>query len=251
MLLDKFLEKLSKFLRKKISKDFFYHHKFQNKNQITNIDLVINLLKRKGFNPKFIVDVGCGHGEWFLKTSNTFLESFYFLFDANRNNEKKLFELNKKHNNLNYNICLLSDDISTYNFYNMGYGSSIFEEQTNHDRYVEKIESKILINELPNEVFLRNDNLIKLDVQGAEKKILDGLKERISHFEVVIMEVSLHNYNKDSPLFDTMINYMKNKNYRIYDIYDLKRLGNSNSSYLLQFDCVFVRNNSNLLNVKF
>ena len=33
-------------------------------------------------------------------------------------------------------------------------------------------------------------------------------------------------------------------------IYDLKRLGNKDS-YLLQFDCVFLRDNSNLLNVKF
>ena len=43
---------------------------------------------------------------------------------------------------------------------------------------------------------------------------------------------------------------MKKKNYSLYDIFDLKRLGD-NKSFLLQFDCIFVREGSNLLNVKF
>ena len=42
----------------------------------------------------------------------------------------------------------------------------------------------------------------------------------------------------------------KYKKYILYDIYDLKRLGDRDS-YLLQFDCVFLREDSNLLKVKF
>ena len=87
-------------------------------------------------------------------------------------------------------------------------------------------------------------------MQGSELKVLEGLKETINSFEVIILEVSIHNYNKDSPLFDKVMNFMYNKNYRLYDLFDLKRLGNNNS-FLVQFDCVFVRNNSDLLNVKF
>ena len=64
------------------------------------------------------------------------------------------------------------------------------------------------------------------------------------------MEVSLHNYNKDSPLFDKAMKYMNDKSFKLYDLFDLKRLGN-NESFLVQFDCVFVRNNSDLLKVKF
>ena len=52
------------------------------------------------------------------------------------------------------------------------------------------------------------------------------------------------------PLFDKVMNFMNNKGFRLYDLFDLKRLGN-NESFLVQFDCVFVRNNSELLKVKF
>ena len=64
------------------------------------------------------------------------------------------------------------------------------------------------------------------------------------------MEVSLHNYNKDAPLFDKIMTYMDNKDYKLYDIFDLKRLGETNS-ILIQFDCVFVKKDSDLFNVKF
>ena len=43
---------------------------------------------------------------------------------------------------------------------------------------------------------------------------------------------------------------MREKNYVLYDLFDFKRLGNQNS-YLLQFDCIFVRQNSDLLQVNF
>ena len=56
--------------------------------------------------------------------------------------------------------------------------------------------------------------------------------------------------NKNSPLFNDVMTYMNNKGFRLYDLFDLKRLGD-NESFLIQSDCIFVRNNSNLLKVKF
>ena len=226
------------------------NHRFQNKNQVTNAKIILNLLKNKNFSPNYIVDVGSGYGEWTKKLLKVFPKSDFYLFDADKNNLEKLDILKKKNKNINYKICLLTDDNKTYNFYNMGYGSSIFEEQTSHNRNVEKITSTTLDQELPDELKEQTNNLIKLDVQGSELKVLEGLKETINAFEVIILEVSIHNYNKDSPLFDKVMNYMNEKDYRLYDLFDLKRLGDNNS-FLVQFDCVFVRKNSELFKVKF
>ena len=112
------------------------------------------------------------------------------------------------------------------------------------------VNSTSLYQELPSKLINYTNNLIKLDVQGSELKVLEGLRETINTFEVIILDVSIHNYNKDSPLFDKVMNYMNEKNYRLYDLFDLKRLGNNNS-FLVQFDCVFVRKNSKLFKVKF
>ena len=246
----KFISRLIRFLKSLLTKTLLSNHKFQNKNQVTNASIILNLLKKKKISPNYIVDVGCGYGEWTKKLLNIFPKSDFYLFDADKNNLEKLDILKKKNKNINYKICLLTDDNRTYDFYNMGYGSSIFEEQTSHNRNVEKITSFTLDQELPDELKRQTNNLIKLDVQGSELKVLEGLKETINAFEVIILEVSIHNYNKDSPLFDKIMNYMNEKDYRLYDLFDLKRLGDNNS-FLVQFDCVFVRKNSELFKVKF
>ena len=244
---------LSKFiitLQKLLPISFKINHKFQNHNQVTNLDVIITSLKNKNFEPEYVVDVGCFKGIWTNKLLKFFPNSKYILFDADDKNIEYLDKLKFNYKNVNYKIKLLSDDEKEYDFFSMASGSSIFEEQTNYSREIKKINSSLLYNELPSEIKNTKSNLIKLDVQGAELKIMTGLKELINNFEVIILEVSLHKYNKDAPLFYDIIHYMKNKRFVLYDIYDLKRLGDKDS-YLLQFDCVFLRDNSNLLNVKF
>lgn len=245
----KFLQRLSRFLLKLISINYKKNHKFQNKNQVTNTELILSLLKEK-INPNYILDIGCGHGEWFLKCFKFFPNSKYLLFDANKNNKHKLSLLSSKYSQISYKICLLSDTIKEFKFFNMGYGSSVYEENTNHPRDIELIKSTTLKEELSKYSINSTNNIIKLDVQGSEIDILSGLQEKIFLFEVIILETSLKEYNKNSPLFLNVINFMDSKKYIFYDICDMKRLGN-NSSFLVQFDAVFVKSGSNLLNFDF
>tara|TARA_B100001029_G_C15045159_1_gene446559 strand:+ start:643 stop:1398 length:756 start_codon:yes stop_codon:yes gene_type:complete len=249
-IIDKFFAQLSRILNNLVSKNYKLEHRYQNRNQITNAEFVLNTLKNKHFNPVNIIDIGCGHGEWTKKLIKFYPKSQYLLFDADKKNTKKLDYFKKKSLNITYKICLLSNDNNSYKFYNMGYGSSIYKEQTSNKGEAEEVIATTLKKELPSSISKYNNNLIKLDVQGSELKVLDGLADMIKYFEVIIIEVSLHNYNKNSPLFPDVINYMSNKNFRLYDLFDLKRLG-KNGSFLVQFDCIFVRNNSDLLNVKF
>jgi len=241
----KLLERISRLLIKIIPTYYKKSHKFHNKNQVTNTNSILSLLKEK-INPDLILDIGCGYGEWFSKCYNFFPNSKYLLYDANKYNEIKLYELKKKYPSIFYKICLLSDEVKNLKFYNMGYGSSVYEEKTNFKRTVENITSTTLINELKNISVNSTNNIIKLDVQGSEVDILNGLNDKINLFEVIILETSIKEYNKNAPLFFDVINFMNSKNFYFYDLCDLKRLGNENS-ILVQFDSVFVRKNSKLL----
>lgn len=245
----KFLQRISRFLLKLISINYKKIHKFQNKNQVTNTELILSLLEEK-ITPNYILDIGCGHGEWFLKCFKFFPDSKYLLFDADINNKNKLSLLSEKYSKISYKICLLSNKIQEFRFYNMGYGSSVYEEKTSHPRKIEYLQSTTLKVELSKLSINTYNNIIKLDVQGSEIDILEGLEDYISFFEVIILETSLKEYNKNSPLFLEVINFMNTKDFSLYDICDMKRLGGK-SSFLVQFDAVFVRKNSNLLNFNF
>ena len=74
----KFLQRLSRFLLKLININYKKNHKFQNKNQVTNTDLILSILAEK-ISPQYILDIGCGHGEWFLKCYNFFPSSIFSL----------------------------------------------------------------------------------------------------------------------------------------------------------------------------
>jgi len=245
----KILLKIAKFLIFIIPINYKKNHKFLNKNQVTNSNLILSLLSDQ-INPEYILDIGCGHGEWFLKCNKFFPHSKYLLFDGNKMNDVKLNLLKKKYFNFSYKICLLSDSIKKLKFFNMGYGSSVYEEKTNYARKAEYILSSTLENELNDLNLTSTNNMIKLDVQGSELDILKGLNKYISYFEVIILETSVKEYNENAPLFIDVINFMNEKGYVFYDIYDLKRLGDK-KSFLVQFDAVFVRKNSFLLNFDF
>ena len=181
--INKFLERITRFCRYLMTDKYKLNHKYHNKNQIVNTNFILKSLQNKNFNPNYIVDVGCGHGEWTKKMMKFFENSNFVLFDANEDNKKKLDQLVIENKNIMYHITLLSNDNKNYEFFKMGYGSSIYEEQTTHKREVKKIKSQRLVDVLPSDLKKSNNNMIKLDVQGSELKILQGLDDLIDKFE--------------------------------------------------------------------
>lgn len=244
--INKILERLSRLFRVLINENYFINHKFQNKNQITNTNTIFKILKKKKFYPKNIFDIGCGHGEWFLKIKKIFPESKYYLFDANNDNKDLLENLSKRYN-IDYKICLISDKIKKIKFYRMGYGSSVYSELSKFKRKVGILKTTTLKLILSEKKILSKNNLLKLDVQGSELDILKGLGNKIDTFEAIILETSIRRYNKFSPLFIKVINFMYKNNFIFYDLCDLKRLDGMNST-LVQFDALFINKNSKLIN---
>ena len=66
----------------------------------------MDLLKRKNFIPEYIIDIGCGYGQWTKKLLKFYPSSRYLLFDADKNNIEKLNVLKNKYNNVRYKISV-------------------------------------------------------------------------------------------------------------------------------------------------
>ena len=203
------IERISRFFRSLIPMSFRSNHKFQNKNQITTTDTILYLLKKKNYNPNFVIDVRCGYGEWTKKSLKYFKSSNYLLFDGDDKNEDKLKHLSSKYKNIKYMICILSNKIKTIKFYKNGYGSSVYEETNNFSHDITFSETTTLCDQLPLSDLYNKNNLIKLDVQGSEIDILNGLKKKINLFDVIILEVSVVEYNKNAPLLNETVNFLE------------------------------------------
>src|SRR2546422_465251 len=85
---------------------------------------------------------------------------------------------------------------------------------------------------------------LKLDVQGYELEVLRGAERTLTATDVVLMEVSLLQYNAGAPLFAEVTAFMKAIGFVVYDI--CGQLRRAADEALFQADLLFVREDSTL-----
>jgi FkbM family methyltransferase len=203
-----------------------------------NIDIV-----KKYFTPQTILDIGANVGQFYSKCKNVFPEAYYYLIEGNKNCEESLQTYN-----VDYSIELLSDENKEVDFYTRIYeerctGNSIYREKTSFfdddQILIEKRVTTTLNQLLPNKVF----DLIKIDVQGSELDIIKGGLPIIKNSKAVILEVSLVEYNENSPTKEMVYGFMNDLGFK--DVEILEHINHPLTYELIQQDVLFI--NKNLL----
>tara|TARA_A100001015_G_C14877699_1_gene667059 strand:+ start:820 stop:1122 length:303 start_codon:yes stop_codon:yes gene_type:complete len=96
----KLLIKILIFIKNNLPLNKTNNHKYLNKNQVTTLNIVMNSLKNRGYQPDNIFDVGCFQGLWTKEILNIYNDSNFFLYDANDENDFHLNKLKQKHKNI-------------------------------------------------------------------------------------------------------------------------------------------------------
>ena len=193
---------------------------------------------KKYFEPKSILDIGANVGQFYNEIKNIFPNSYYYLVEGSESCEVVLETLN-----VDYSICLLSDSEKEVDFYIRKNeprctGNSIYREITSFydddQIIIEKKQTKTLSNLINNQKF----DLIKIDVQGSEIDIINGGLDIIKDAKGILMEVSLMEYNQNSPTKEFVYEYMDNLGFKPVEL-----IGNINHPLtyeLIQQDILFL-----------
>jgi FkbM family methyltransferase len=199
----------------------------------------LEILKHRGFNPNFIVDVGAHLGDFAKSCRDLWLDVEVHMFEANPNADEIL-----KTVGFPYNITLLTDVVGeNYTYYMtdkwlLSSGNSIFRENTSEfdDAHVVKYElkSNTLDNILNNN---RKVDLLKLDTQGSEIKILNGALELIDRTDYILIESSIYEYNQGGCLVGDVFNFMNTHRFKLLDILDINYIDDGLT--LNQIDLLF------------
>ena len=186
------------------------------------------------FIPATILDLGANNGQWYSVAKKQWPLSEIFSIEANKDCEPYLSELNS-----NYKICLLAKDNKQYDYYkrisqpDQATGNSIYKELTHFfqegNYIIESIKGVTLTDLLANRTY----DLIKLDTQGSELDIISGGIEIIKRAKGVLIEVSLTQYNLNAPLYDEVIQFMNNLNFKLVEILDESHNHGSNQQDIL------------------
>jgi FkbM family methyltransferase len=83
-------------------------------------------------------------------------------------------------------------------------------------------------------------DLLKIDVQGGEYKVLEGAENTISSgkIKIIFLEILTSPIYEDQKNLSYYLSYFEKKNYELFGLYNLSY---QNDSSLLQFDAMFVR----------
>lgn len=167
--------------------------------------------------PKVIYDIGASALHWLKHARTKWPDARLYAVDASQNLEHLY-----RTENLEYEIAVASDsDDKTVQFYNDPYnfaGNSYYKENTMHynQSHIEYRKTLTL------DYIVKKNNwpapdLIKLDVQGAEKDVLKGAEKTLEACQDIILETQHENYNEGAPLVEEVIQYMQEKGFELVE----------------------------------
>jgi FkbM family methyltransferase len=205
----------------------------------------IGNLKRNGFLPNAIVDVGAYEGRWTEEVKTIYPAAPVLMIEANPDKVSRLRAVQKRLGpSVSFERALLGAaprrDIT---FYSMETGSSVLPEATSVPRTPITLDMQTL-DEITSKASLAGPLLLKLDVQGYELEVLRGASRTLELTEVIVLEMSLLEYNRGSPLLAQVLAEVNGMGFAIYDICGQHR--KDSTRVLFQMDAMFVRESSPL-----
>lgn len=206
-------------------------------------------LRDLGFAPTGILDVGAYEGHFSRGVRQIFGQARIVMVDALAEKGPVLADVCRKVGNADYVIALLGDrEMDATSFFVVNTESHPGLVKTGSSKYRENAafphDERILQQRTLASIVADLGipfQLLKLDVQGAELDVLRGLGNHLSIIEVILMEMSLVDYNKGAPLIDVVLSDLSQMGFVLYDIVEEhRRLGGR----LFQIDGLFVRPSS-------
>ena len=197
-------------------------------------------LAKLDYRPNLIIDVGVATGTFELY--ETFPDARYFLVEPLQEFEPAIQSILKKIQG-DYLIAAAGDqngemEINVHPYHLAG--STLMKQEAGAQADGEPRKIRVIqLDDALEQRSLPQPSLIKIDVQGAELKVLDGCQKCLKHADVVVLEVSLFKLMKGIPEIYDVMHYMKTRGFVAYDI--IHGINRPLDNALAQVDILFVR----------
>lgn len=169
-----------------------------------------------------IIDVGANEGQFINEVIRFFPNAEIYSFEPLNDCYEKLLLNYKKNNRVHaFNLALGEEDGEIiFCRSSASPSSSILKMGSLHKKLYphtanlveEKVKVKRLDGVMEN-IKMRDNILLKIDVQGAEDKVIKGASEILKRVDIIITEVSYAALYEGQPLFKDIMTLLENHNY--------------------------------------
>ncbi len=216
-------------------------------NSFFALDFFFTLLKQRGFAPKHIVDVGANRGNWTRSALKYFPDAWYTLIEPQDHLRKYVQDLLARNGRIRWIGAGASDKPGTLPFTLACRDiSSSFTPTAEAAKAAGLCQIEVPVITL-NEIVRTSDapfpDMIKIDAEGFDLRVLAGASELVGKTDIFLLEAAIcaRVYN---PLAKVM-HAMDHAGYSIFDITDLNRSPKYGALWLCEV--AFLKRASHLL----
>ena len=201
----------------------------------------------KDFNFKTIIDVGANEGQFAGKVLSVFPNALIHCFEplTTAFSQLKIY-FDHLPNVVLYNYGLgVADDEKMIFKNEYSPSSSLLEmldlHKSNFDFAVNVVQENISIRKLDDffKTTIARPLLLKIDVQGYEKYVLDGGESVLQQADLIIIETSFYPLYSGQPLFDEIYQYLTKLEFQYAG--NVEQLIAPIDKKILQADAIFIR----------
>jgi FkbM family methyltransferase len=199
-------------------------------------------------NIRTIIDVGANEGQFLKEVYNIFPNAEFYSFEPLRDCFDKLtgqFKNNRRVHTFNFALGEEDGEIILSRS-SASESSSILKMARLHKNlfphtanlFEEKVKIKRLDDIFEN-MIIQDFILLKIDVQGAEEKVIRGAIQLLKKVNIIITEVSYTTLYEDQPLFKDILNLLLDHKFTFVGM--LEQFVSPSTSAPLFADAIFVK----------
>ena len=205
-----------------------------------DIRWVLLQLRRYGFSPAHVMDVGAFKGDWARICMEIYPSSQITCIEPQELAQGYLHRIAVENPKVRVIQALLGRRVKEdVPFQEVGSGSSVWSGGS-----TDRTRPMATIDTLVESGCCCAPELLKLDVQGYEMEVLEGFTKHFACCQVIQCEISLMPLVKGSPLMKEMVAYLHAREFVMFDVTDLFR--STSDGALWQMDAIFCRVDSPL-----
>ena len=211
----------------------------------------LSYAKSRGLAPKTTFDVGVGHGTPWLY--DAFPDSKLVLFEPLSVFDEEVNALKRRYRADSHKVAL-SNTPGTAKFnVNVGFptSSSLLSIDSQFAGFAAKVQQDhqfrsetVTLDTLDHLNSYEPPYVLKLDVEGGERRVLEGARETLRNTEFLLIELSVMQRLKGESSFAEMIGFLDSCGFQLFDIPSLSQT--NGTAQLIYLDAAFVPKHSKL-----
>jgi len=193
-------------------------------NPFLDAQNIFGALRKAGFEPRVVYDVGSAGGQWSRRLTQIFPAANFYLFEPLVDSKPHYQEncaLLCRRSNIHLLKIALSDSDGLRNIFSdeKGWGASLLPTQAVGSLCEKLVVPVKKLETIVSEQKLPVPDLVKMDVQGSELKVLHGATALLGQIQVIQTEIWFRrDYGSETPLFHEVSEFLGQFDFLLLEI---------------------------------